>query len=262
MFLYSLGQGLLRRWYCVLAGVLMTAVAGLLTMVVVPSTYQATSTAVLLPPASLVGADGNPYLYMGGLDQVLTVLTVRLNSTEVTEPTLQGLDKASFTVEKDPTTPGPIMLITATGDSQQNAMRLMEKVVQIVPDNLVLMQDQLRIPAFSRVEVMTVVQDESAELLLKDQLRLLLAVVAVGLALTVLATAVLDRGLTNRKSRKERAGQTDEATSEPPLAPMAGSLVEQQPLPVPVPPGGRRVMARSGTRSHKQGLDRPPAAKG
>jgi hypothetical protein len=77
------------------------------------------------------------------------------------------------------------------------------------------MQDQLRIPTFSRVEVMTVVQDETPALMIKDQLRTLLAVVAAGLFLTVLATAVLDRVLTSRKGRKGRRKQPAEEPQPP-----------------------------------------------
>lgn len=216
MFLHNLGLGLLRRWYFVLAGVLLSAGACFLTWTVVPPSYQATSTAVLIPPSSLVGENGNPYLYMGGLDQVLTVLTVRLNSPEVAEPLIEGRGNAGFTVERDPTTPGPIMLITATGDSRGHAMQLLEDVVRTVPENLSVMQDQLRIPTFSRVEVMTVVQDEAPELMIKDQLRTLLAVLALCLGLTVLATAVLDRVMTAGKDRRgRRAGPAAEHLSLP-----------------------------------------------
>lgn len=214
MFLHNLGWGLLRRWYFVLVGILLTAAGGFVTWTVVPPSYEASSTAVLLPPSSLVGENGNPYLYMGGLDQVLTVLTVRLNSTEVAEPLVHGRGNVAFTVQKDSTVPGPIMLVTATAESRESAMQLLRDVVDIVPENLSLMQDQLRIPTFSRVEVMTVVQDAEPELMLRDQLRTLLAAVAVGLAATVLATAVLDRILTNRKTRKMRRTRSHtEATS-------------------------------------------------
>jgi hypothetical protein len=215
VFLHNLGAGLLRRWYFVLAGVLLTLGGGLFTWSVVPPSYEATSTAVLLPPASLVGEEGNPYLYMGGLDQVLTVLTVRLNSTEVAEPLLQGRGRVEFTVEKNVTTPGPIMLVRATGESRDSAMQLLQDVVAVVPENLIVMQDQLRIPTFSRVDVMTVVQDDEPALMIKDQLRTLLAAVAGGLAMTVLATAVLDRALMNRtikRGRRTRSGGGQAAT--------------------------------------------------
>jgi hypothetical protein len=138
---------------------------------------------------------------MGGLEQVLTVLTVRLSSTEVAGPLVQGRGNAGFLVEKDPNSPGPIMQITATGDSQDSAMELLGDVVRIIPQNLAVMQDQLRIPTFSRVEVMTIVQDDTAALLIKDQLRMLLAVLAGGLAMTVLVTALLDRVMTSKKKK-------------------------------------------------------------
>ncbi|AXJ09296.1 hypothetical protein [Arthrobacter sp. PM3] len=203
MFLHNLGWGLLRRWYFALAGILITAAGALFVWTAVPPSYQATSTAVLLPPSSLVGEKGNPYLYMGGLEQALTVLTVRLRSAEVEEPLIQGRGDLSYLVEKDPASPGPVMLITATAGSQASAMELLEEVVKVIPANLAVMQDQLRIPTFNRVEVMTVVQDHTAVLLIKDQLRVLLAAVAGGLAVTVLVTALLDRVLTSRRKKRD-----------------------------------------------------------
>lgn len=220
MFLHNLGWGLLRRWYFVLAGILITAAGGLFVWTAVPPSYQATSTAVLLPPTSLVGKEGNPYLFMGGLEQVLTVLTVRLRSAEVAEPLIQGRGDLSYLVEKDPASPGPIMRITATGNSEASAMELLDEVVQVIPANLVVMQDQLRIPAFSRVEVMTIVQDQTADLLIKDQLRVLLAAVAGGLAATVLVTALLDRVMISRRKKRderriESSNQTPTLLQEP-----------------------------------------------
>jgi hypothetical protein len=221
MFLHNLGLGLLRRWYIVLAGILVTAAGGLFVWTTVPPSYQATSTAVLLPPSSLVGDKGNPYLYMGGLEQALTVLTVRLSSTEVAGPLLQGHKDLTYSVEKDPTSPGPILHISATGNSQESAMQLLDRVIQVIPGNLQLMQDQLRIPSFSRVEVMTIVQDHTAAVLIKDQLRVLLAAISGGLALTVLVTALLDRVMISRRIRRdERTIQPSEmqALAEAPKA--------------------------------------------
>ena len=205
MFLNNLGRELLRRWYFVLAGIILTASCGIFAWTAVPPTYQATSTAVLLPPTSLVGETGNPYLFMGGLDQVLTVLTVRLSSTEVAEPLIHGRGNLSYAVEKDPNSPGPIMLITTQGDSKDSAMQLLDDVARVVPENLIVLQDQLRIPTYSRVGLMTIVRDETPVRLIKDQLRLVLGVVALGLTITVLATALLDRIMTST-TPKRRAG--------------------------------------------------------
>jgi hypothetical protein len=116
---------------------------------------------------------------------------------------LQGRGDLSYSVAKDPASPGPIMLISATGNSQAGAMELLDEVIKVIPENLAVMQDQLRIPTFSRVEVMTIVQDHTAVLLIKDQLRVLLGAVAGGLAVTVLVTALLDRVMISKKKRRD-----------------------------------------------------------
>jgi len=230
MFLHNLGEGLLRRWYFVLAGLLLTGMAAGYTWTAVPPMYRATATSVLVPPSSLVGENGNPYLYMSGLDQALTVLTVRLNSAEVVDPLLQSHRDASLTVEKDVTTPGPIMRVTATDSSREGVMQLLQDAARIVPANLSVMQDQLRIPAFSRVTAMTVVQDDVPALMTKDRLRVILGVIALGLAVTVLGTAVADRMMTRRRNRRgRRTGQTaaqggDEEVELPAILPQSTSI--------------------------------------
>jgi hypothetical protein len=146
------------------------------------------------------------------------------------------------------------MLVTATGDSRESAMQLLKDVVRIVPENLSLMQDQLRIPTFSRVEVMTVVQDDTPDMMIKDQLRTLLALLATGLALTVLATAILDRVMTTRKNK----GRRTQSAAEPQSFPWNSKIPDHvlEPLtPRSSAGSGRRVIKSADPHPHDQEFD-------
>jgi hypothetical protein len=136
---------------------------------------------------------------MGGLESVLSVLNVRLNSAEVAEPLLDGRDNVKYVVERYTNSPGPVLLVTTQAESAGSAMQMMDDVLRILPENLEILQNQLRIPTFSRVEVMTIVQDKNPEVLIKDQLRTVLIAVAAGLALTVVVTGLMDRVLSSPK---------------------------------------------------------------
>ena len=204
MLLHDLGRGLLRRWYFVVIGVLLTACGALLLASVVPPTHRATARVVLIPPPSLVSADGNPYLFLGGLEQALGVLTVKLSSEAAIEQILQGFPGGSYTAVKDAASPGPIMLITAESESPDSTLQVLDEVLRVVPENLEGMQDQLNIPNSSRITAMTIVREDLPTKVLQSQLRAVLAGVALGLAMTVLLTGLLDRILISRKKKAGR----------------------------------------------------------
>lgn len=204
MLLHDLGRGLLRRWYFVVIGVLLTACGALLLSSVVPPTHRATARVVLIPPSSLVSTDGNPFLFLGGLEQALGVLTVKLSSDVANEQILQGYPDGSYTAAKDPMSPGPIMLITAESESPESTLQVLDAVLRIVPENLENMQDQLNIPDPSRITALTIVREDATTKVLQSQLRAVLAGVALGLSMTVLLTGLLDRMLISRKKKVGR----------------------------------------------------------
>lgn len=228
MLLRDLGTGLLRRWYFVVVGVLLTACAALLLSSVVPPTYKGTARVVLIPPASLVTPGGNPYLFLGGLDQALSVLSVRLGSGSVQEEIVKGHVGTGYVAEKDAASSGPIMLITSEGESPASSLQVLDDVLKVVPQNLVIMQDQLNVPSSSRITAMTIVRENEALVDRKSQLRAVLAAIAVGGCITVLVTGLLDRLITSRKGTKRRRrqdmGEGDQPLEDaPPMAERGGS---------------------------------------
>lgn len=217
MLLRDLGRGLLRRWYFVVVGALLTAGAALLLSSAVPPTYMGTARVVLIPPASLVTPTGNPYLFLGGLDQALSVLSVRLGSGSVQEEIVIGHAGSGYIAQKDLASSGPIMLITSEGESPASSLQVLDDVLKVVPQNLVIMQDQLNVPSSSRITAMTIVRENEAKIDRKSQLRAVLAAVALGACLTVLVTGLLDRLISSRKGTKRRRPQ-DTGVEDQPLA--------------------------------------------
>lgn len=247
MLLHDLGRGLLRRWYFVVIGVLLTACGALLLSSAVPPTHRATARVVLIPPSSMVSADGNPFLFLGGLEQALGVLTVKLGSDAASEQVLQAYPGASYTAVKDAMSPGPIMLITAESESPENSLQVLDAVLKIVPENLENMQDQLNVPDPSRITALTIVRDDATTKVLQSQLRAVLAGVALGLSMTVLLTGLLDRMLI---SRKKKVGRRH--ASVPGDEPQEGaSLAAEDQV---------RVSRRGSKRSRRPAAE-PPAAE-
>ncbi|WP_113717144.1 hypothetical protein [Arthrobacter dokdonensis] len=205
MFLHDLFEGMLRRWYIVLVGIALTLCGGFLLYRNVPLTYQATASIVLVPPATAVVDGENPYLYMGGLDQALSVLTVKLNSNAVSDGVVGKYTGAKYYVQKDPLAAGPILLVTVTAASNNDALEILKDVQVVVPQNLASLQDQLKVPKSSRISTMDIVSDSKSDPQTKNRIRLVIAAVGAGGAVTVLATAIIDSKLSRRRRRKSRS---------------------------------------------------------
>lgn len=203
MFVHDLIQGLLRRWYFVVACLLATLTFAGYIYVTTPPTFEANASVVLVPPIAQVKEGSNPFLYMGGLEQALAVLIVRVGSPAVADPILQKDPELTYTVARDAATAGPIVRITAEGNTAEATLRVLSDVVKAMPQSMEYLQDELTVPSKVRISVMTIVQDGDAKAVTKKQQRMVLTIVGAGFLLTVLATAVLDRLLLVRKAKKD-----------------------------------------------------------
>lgn len=212
MFLRDLGYGLLRRWYVVVFGLIATIGAGYYTYQVVPITYSTTASLVLIPPKTAVIEGDNPYLYMGGLEQALSVLLVKVGSNDMNNAVIGEQSSSTYEIYKDQSTTGPIMVVEAIGDTPQESVRVLRGVISEVPGSLKTMQDELKIPAPSMISVSTIAVDSEAAPLEKDRLRLVLVVVAGAGTLALLLTALLDHLLIQRRRRKALAGHDPKAS--------------------------------------------------
>ncbi len=207
MFLTDLKSSLLRRWYFVIAGLLITVGLALTAFYLIPPKYEIRASVVLLPPPTTVGSNGNPYMLLGGLNQAVDVLTHSLNSDASQRPILAAHVGASFAANPDPTTSGPIVSIAVDGESTESAISTMDAVMRAVPEELTRLQEQLSVSKQSRISVMTISLDQEPVPLTKTRTRGVLAVVAVGLAATVLICGLLDGlMLTRRRGREKTEG--------------------------------------------------------
>lgn len=212
MFVHDLMQGLLRRWYFVLACLLATLSVAAYFYVTTPPTYEANASVVLVPPIAQVEEGSNPFLYMGGLEQALAVLTVRVDSPAVADPILGKNPELTYTVARDTGTAGPIVRITAEGNTAESTLRILNDVVKAMPESMKYLQDELQVAEKVRITVMTIVQDNEAKAVTKKLQRLVLSILGAGILLTILATSLLDRALNARKSRQGKS--SDEQDEE------------------------------------------------
>lgn len=204
MYLTELAQSLRRRWYLLLAVTVLAVVATTLIVSRLPATYRASASIVLVPPETTLGDTGNPYLFLGGLEQSVDVLSRDLGSEQVRDQMAEkGGSSASYTVTPDLTTSAPIVLVSTEASSADAADAMLDAVVAQVPVSLTRLQEALAVSGSAQITTQLIARSEKPRTVMSGRYR---ATVMVGGALLVggvLFVAMVD-GLLRR--RRLRAG--------------------------------------------------------
>ena len=215
MFLRDLYASAIRRWYFVLAGLLITAAMSFWVFRVAPVTYEATANVALIPPPTAVISGDNPFLYMGGLDQAMGVLTVKLNSDSVRDSIEDAYPGAVYSTERDATTSGPIIRVKVAGDSAATTLEILNRVLDVMPATLSSLQDELSLPKASRISLLTLGVDKDTTLVGEARTRALLVVAALGMAGTLLLTGLADKRLIRRRGNRHVGAGTSSTDDFP-----------------------------------------------
>jgi hypothetical protein len=215
---------LVRRWYVVLVGVLLT---GAMALTASGSSseaqYQSGATVVLIPSTTTAGEGGNPLLYLGDLVVARDALVRIMGSPVVTSEITEGEQGSSYSIQVDPDTPGPMMLVTATAASAEATLELRDRVLKQMPKQLRALQIEAGTPRSALITMLPLSKDDQAVGGGGSNKRRLLVVLVAGLGLTVLAAGLIDAWLLARRRQDEHddndpetesAGGADQVTSE------------------------------------------------
>ena len=210
MFVRDLIFSSLKRWYFLLVGLIVTGVAAFLVFGMISPTYEAKASMVLIPPKVAVTVGDNPYLYLGGLDQALGVLQVKVASPSESESLIEKYAGAELSIAKDATTSGPIVAIKASANNADDTMKLLAGSIDLVPKTLAAMQKELQVPQPSLISVLELSSDREPTKVAKKQLQMTVIVAAGGASLSLLGTGFLDRMLNRRKGRRDATSRRNE----------------------------------------------------
>ncbi|WP_286929323.1 MULTISPECIES: hypothetical protein [Aeromicrobium] len=196
----------LRRWYVVVAGLLLTGVLGYAAYSSTPPVYEASGTVLLLPPEDQVSGEGikNPFLQLNNLDVPTSLVVARLNGDEVREQILEKQPGALYEVTTDPTMRGPVVLVQVSAQSAKATVDTLEAVLAAAPTALTDLQAQQDVPKGDSITSMQLAADLEATAVTRATTRAVVAAVAVGLALTAGATAGIDAIARRRRARRLR----------------------------------------------------------
>ena len=211
MLIWDLLRTCLKRWYIIVIGLALVGAGSYFVYDKTPLTYEANGSVVLIPPRDSVLVGDNPYLYLGGLEQALGVLSVRMMSSEVMDTLQERHPKMEYTLGKDTTTAGPIMAITVVSSDEAMTLPALGSVIDLVPEQMGRLQEDLNVPKNSRITTQTLAMDEKPKVLTKDRTRMVAIVVAGGVTGVLLFTALFDRILHTFKDRRAQHGAAKES---------------------------------------------------
>jgi len=243
VYLSDLLRSLGRRWYVVLIGLLATGVLSVGALRLVPVQHVATSSLLLLPPTNTVGAGGNPYLALGGLQAAADVLSRALGDDTVSERIAPVGGPATYTVASDHTTSGPILYIEVTDSTDAGAVATLGEVIDAAPGILRKLQSDVGAPTESLMSVETITRDTISTPQNKSQQRAVILVAVVGLAGTVLGTNLLNSLLVRRSTRAAQRRSSSRAPGTrgavPALVPEPTTAADDSPSLEPSAPSSR-----------------------
>lgn len=214
-------NALIRRWYVLLIGLLMTAGLAWGAMAVAPSQYSARGLVMMLPSKDLVGPKGNPLLDLGGLALPARVLVAYYASETMAEEISRVAPTAHFAVTIEEATSGPIIAVDVQDSTAESTKEALHYLVDSVPVNLARIQDEVGAKGDIAIRSMPLVVDNVARQNFGGALRLTVAAVVAGLALTLVAAFAVDGVMLRRTQSKgvashrslETEGEADGADS-------------------------------------------------
>ncbi|MCU1441887.1 MAG: hypothetical protein JWQ59_37 [Cryobacterium sp.] len=202
-----------RRWYVLVAGILVTLGLALIVLRLVPVAYEVKSSILLLPPNSAVTATGNPFLSLGGLEIVSGVLAKSLTDSETVEGIVPPGSRAEYTVAEDVSVSGSVLEIAVSDDSARGAFAILNAVVDVASTRLEQLQDAVNASRESQVRLMVITNNNTAELNIAPLARALIVVVAAALVLTFLLAVSID-ALARRRAARNNAPEKELVSKE------------------------------------------------
>ena len=216
MYVMDLLKVLARRWYVLLAGIVLVGGAAAGVVRVVPTNYEASGNVlILLPPKGTSDKPINPYLET---PPGLSIAAQIIGGVLATPQQERSIAAAGFTSEYSVgQTPGssvPLLHVTVEDTDPDMAVATLKEVIRRTEAELADLQSDAGAPPTQRMVAHTVSVTEQAEVLSGAKVRALAVVGAVGTVLTLVAAFALERW---RKEVRRRRQAEHEARRRPKL---------------------------------------------
>ncbi|WP_322748986.1 MULTISPECIES: hypothetical protein [unclassified Frankia] len=192
---------LVRRWYILIIGIILTGLAGVGVHAAIGPTFQAHAAVVILPPTSDSGttstaASRNPYLSipLGNTADVLA----RIMATDGVRQELKAAHATSpFTIVLV-ADGSPVLEIAATDSSPAAATNTASVLVKVAGTELEKLQVMQNVPKNAMIRASQLISPTEPDVLHGSQIQALLGVVVLGLILSVTVCFAAEGAFTGR----------------------------------------------------------------
>lgn len=207
---------LVRRWYIVGLGFLITVGGAIGVNSSIAPSYTAVGSMVLAVPPNLPerAASANPYLAYGNLSVAAKVVASAMNQPSVVREQRAKGATGTFLVDLDPERSSPIITVNSRAGNAADAIRTVEVVTAGVQQLLSERQKSLGAPQNTWITANSVVVPEEANRAIGSRLRAVSAVMVLGFIGTLtLAFAV--EGWSQAKRQKQEPPAADPPAPDP-----------------------------------------------
>lgn len=209
MYLSELLAALARHRWLVALGLAATIGLSFGAFILVPANQVLNATMLVLPPTTTTEqVGGNAFLALDGLQSSADVLVRAMNSGDVSDSLVPTGSTGTYTVERDTSTSGPVVTVTATDTTTAKANALLDAVLHRMPDEFAALQSTANIPRSATMSLMPLSRDIKATESNKSQIRAVLVAAVGGLVVTVLCTALIDGMILRRRAEANRGART------------------------------------------------------
>lgn len=202
MFISDALRVLWRRWYVVVAGLLLTAVGVVGVTQFVPPTYEASRAVLLLYPTTADGLKGNPYLSLplGATGEIVNRLLTAPESRRAIKALGHSSEyESSLSIDGTPT-----VEIVARGPDERDVVATTDDVVVLLRTRLRALQELSGAKKSTFVTATPLLDPPRPEVLHGSQVRAAAGLLLLGLAGTLAAAFLMESLLARRAARVPR----------------------------------------------------------
>lgn len=221
-----------RRWYIAFPGLIVAGLLAANAWFSVPPSYERSGSLFLMPGASSVPENANPFLYLNGLTLAADVIVRAVGAENVAREIEQSYGGVDIGVLRDPSTAGPVILITVNARTDADAAEVLDILLRQTQAELEDVQAAANVAPADQITVQPITIDQNGTVRQRTRLVLTTGVGAVVAILAILLSALVD-GLARRRKRN---GRDDDAArpvvSPQDVLPSADDLSEAEPVAV------------------------------
>lgn len=207
MSLRQILRTLLRRWYLVLLGLLLSGALGYAGYALAPPVYEARGTILLLPSKDQMATGGrNPFLQLNNLDSISGIVIARLNGDDAINAFEDTHPTAEYVVQPDLTMRGPTIQVIATDETEEGSLNVLNLLLDDATRTLLDVQTEQKVPKPAIVGSMRLVVDSTAEKQTDATVRTAIAAGVAGLLASGILVFAIDGLLLRRRHNQENRG--------------------------------------------------------